>query len=1839
MIVKIYKNIFETHEPVVIETDNLSEWLLSYYGETPSTPIDLYEGNPAYGRCITGEIDSVLNACLGEYTVIERPAEPTSAAMFLQYFLIVVAVANAAMGPDSQAMPQNVNRNQASQNNQLGNRSNTNRVFQRIEDIYGSVLAIPSEIAPTYQYYGGNNKYERGTYCIGRGYYDTTDLQNTLKDGETRLDYIPGTKVSVYKPFTFPVRDTPQIDIGAGIHTVPDIRIRSKSVDGIDLLAPNEITIDATKGWLFYDDKMYYGDQNVDISGIFTIGDTIIVEQAVDYGVYTEPINGGKIVSGDIVDNPVWSSTRIGLTGSGVDYICYYKFTTQTGVVCPITGIYNLKGTYTSNGTAITIAKTTTSSHNTTFVIGWIAPTENDPGGDIVKATNCIIPGTDVLRVGNILRGYFENYTGSSGGTMYLTPPRDGGASSVVYSGNPTDSTLITHAYRGKILNIVDNGSTYTLTMDEPIPFTSSSKNFYFGVYGNYAGTYVVKDVVNEAYPVTIYGTAPDGDGGDSLPVSSYSHWAVQIVTSESLPSPFDIHYICGSTFKNWWAYMSSLGYNKPDIRGTYSFFDMNNCFFLSANATNSPIRIVQIGGSPASATYTQQRFGKAVVSDSTHSSDGWSQWVFLPNTLQSKIQWNFAAKQGLYKVSATDTLRVPAGYTVDVSVVYEVLNPNHVSSPTLLVETAIEHTVHLKGYSDNPSGVTYETPYLYYTTTPMSLGVPTGPSEQHVYVGPVRTKTKRLTNRDFTYNGNVVDGVQWEDCYSVIPLPSTFTSGESPRNFGNITWIQTETKLNQNSLHIEARQLNCLASRLLPTYNGSTWSATLDSDGKLSSGTLNKTKSPVDIIAAIIQDKRIGYRPLSEMDLDQIYATVERIKTWNTNCAEFSYTFDSDSISLEDHLSIISDAIFCKEYRQNNKIRLAFDYAQTTSTALITHRSKKPGNADTITRRFFDDGDYDAVQVIYPDPDTLKTETFYLPLNYNFVRARKIEIPGIRNFTQAYLRGWREYQRMFNQRVGIKLEMTKEARLLVPNARVDIQDNTRFKTYGGEVLGYNYSSRIITLSDEVIFVDGKTHTLTLIQRNGSVDSIPCYPTGSFKWEIGVNMETEATYPQFYPWINSQYWMTLWDVPVSKSKISSATARAATYYPNWWKRSDIDDFANLGAHYARIVKNAEVDIKNDVIDVVRRKILRIPSIGENTPYEFLVSDAGFWLNITENVSLNLVSIRRVHVGNTVKDFVEVFDLENPVHTLHIRKSGGSSSFTEITLTGKGYCRGSILGDIQGLYEYSLRVSGVQVETGNLTLGGFKTEVSSFPGFVSVPVLGIPTGFSISFPAFSVRFGTSTVSVSSFDLTVDASKILDVWVDSSGSVSSNYVPLDDYTNAPRYENKMFVARIQTGTSKIDSISLRGDMSNVEESLTYRNYVLDNFKKDMIVEASNKVWSPSTSFTVNDVLKTSLGFLFRVLVSGISSTTEPGVPDYNSGSNVNVFTDGTVTLTYIGHESYIGAWKQSRLGGMRWYFSHIAAGLLPERLGSEIKAYVKLCINRLMRNWVSGRVVAKGCLVGGSVTQGRLWECVTGGTTYSNSFVDTAIVGTVVTEAGGVQWKMIGLCPWNAEWSQIDSNPEMTASRPPDSHDSYAALLIWVVANYVDKTLDTDWLLTSSDHYGYTYLSVLKEVIYYNLLTQFDKGLTRTFQNDQNPAGGTYAARYLMDNCEVWQGLDSTLRLFTRMGDLNYVSYVKAFRDNNLQAINDLWQDNSGGQGDQVVLARHPLETPVVVGGIDGIRTVYGFTVDDARPAMAYRIQTINYDDPTYCSVEAVNYSEADYTYDTLAVPTRASVVGI
>ena len=433
---------------------------------------------------------------------------------------------------------------------------------------------------------------------------------------------------------------------------------------------------------------------------------------------------------------------------------------------------------------------------------------------------------------------------------------------------------------------------------------------------------------------------------------------------------------------------------------------------------------------------------GTVVVHNGQESE--WTSWMTSNSSTATSVWMNITAIGGLYRDNGKGQQPITIAYQ------FEVQRPD--GSNTQVINSS------LTGQGQDMRAETVE------------FALP--------WTGAFRVRARRTTPYDSSFQGAIVDEIKWTDLYAISRVDRT--------DFGNKTTVHTVMYATPRATSLRTRQLNCLAARRLPTFNGSTWSGAFDATGRHVSGTISATSRASDIIGAMVTDRYIGNRPISDADMAQIYATQLQIEAWRPDCGQFNYTFDSKDASLEDMIGTVAQAVFCTAFRQAGKIRLFFDRPQTQAQTLFSHRNKRP-NAETFTRSFRNDSDYDGVELTYNDKLSTQSEQIRLPLDGSARHYKTVQAVGVTSFEQAWMQANRHYNQLLNQRIVVDTEVTQIGRLVAPGALVDVVDNTRFQSYDGNVIGED--DLVLKLSQPVE-VDA-TSDIMLMRRDGSVESIP----------------------------------------------------------------------------------------------------------------------------------------------------------------------------------------------------------------------------------------------------------------------------------------------------------------------------------------------------------------------------------------------------------------------------------------------------------------------------------------------------------------------------------------------------------------------------------------------------------------------------------------------------------------------------------------------------------------------------------------------------------------------------
>lgn len=467
------------------------------------------------------------------------------------------------------------------------------------------------------------------------------------------------------------------------------------------------------------------------------------------------------------------------------------------------------------------------------------------------------------------------------------------------------------------------------------------------------------------------------------------------------------------------------------DLDGTYSIGAISSRQITLANATTVNaewLKLPSIDGTT---------LGIAAEIDLDSVADRWVGWFEIYDNQATDIHFNVYFPQGVY--NSTNKGKFTHNF-LDITIQYQSISES--GTPVGGIRSV---TNFIQRAQKDSFGLTYQ-----YTLPA---------------VGNVRF---RLAKTRAETRNNPVHECKVKDVY---------VSHKSNKNtYPDVTVVRTKTIATDGALSMKERKLNCLVTRKLMV------------DG---SGALQATRDAGQALIGMALDEYIGRRSSTEIDIPQIKSEIQKIKTYfgSDAPAEFSYTFDDDSLSFEEQAAMIASACFCETYRYGNKLRLKFEAPQNNSALLFNHRNKVPGS-EKRTFNLGIDKDYDGVELEYTSPDDDLRVTYVIPENGSARNPLKISTSGIRNHAVAKTRAWREWNKLQYQTESVEFDALDESNLLVRNDRILVADNTSIKTQDGEVVAVD--GLTLTLSQDVEMQDSVTYYIHLQLQDATVDMIQC---------------------------------------------------------------------------------------------------------------------------------------------------------------------------------------------------------------------------------------------------------------------------------------------------------------------------------------------------------------------------------------------------------------------------------------------------------------------------------------------------------------------------------------------------------------------------------------------------------------------------------------------------------------------------------------------------------------------------------------------------------------------------
>lgn len=329
-----------------------------------------------------------------------------------------------------------------------------------------------------------------------------------------------------------------------------------------------------------------------------------------------------------------------------------------------------------------------------------------------------------------------------------------------------------------------------------------------------------------------------------------------------------------------------------------------------------------------------------------------------------------------------------------------------------------------------------------------------------------------RVTPSDYAYSGTLVDEIKWRDLYAMSDVSET--------HFGDVTTVQSLTKVTAQSVGVKQRKLNLLVTRKVKTLN---------SDGTINT-TLTASRDAKDIFVHVALDDRIGRQTLAQIDGKQIYDEIAEVKTYfgTSEAAEFCYTFDDDNTSGEDIMRAVANAAFCEPIRRDGKLQLIFERETDSGSMLFGHRNTIPGSQQR-TDRFGPVYDNDGIEYNYPDASKYDAPTTYrVPTDGSAKRPKKIDAVGPRNFYQVFWHAWREYYKCQYQNCTTEFSALEQGAIVAPTERILVADNTDPACLDGNVV--DVDGLVLTLSQPVTFESGKNYNIFLQHKDATTQVI-----------------------------------------------------------------------------------------------------------------------------------------------------------------------------------------------------------------------------------------------------------------------------------------------------------------------------------------------------------------------------------------------------------------------------------------------------------------------------------------------------------------------------------------------------------------------------------------------------------------------------------------------------------------------------------------------------------------------------------------------------------------------------
>lgn len=378
--------------------------------------------------------------------------------------------------------------------------------------------------------------------------------------------------------------------------------------------------------------------------------------------------------------------------------------------------------------------------------------------------------------------------------------------------------------------------------------------------------------------------------------------------------------------------------------------------------------------------------------------------------------------------------------------------------------------------YAQMPFGGTWTT----LASETLTLATNTPQRISYIYGVVLGRYTVRVTRTDVkSLSAQAFHTICWQAMDAYVPSSSPFGY-----QFGNVTLLAMRVRSSALT-QTAAQKLNVICTRQLPIFDVSTGTMT---------PWIQPTKSIMWALVDAASNTDYGGKiPLSQINLQQLYA-LDQVCTARGDF--FNGVFDN-TVSLWEAMSSILRAGRAKPYLLGGVLNVVRDQSQAIPVSLFSMRNIV-ANSFSVEYAFPSDATTDSVEMTYFDESVWMQRTVMCTLpNGTANNPSKVTAFGMTNRDQAHREGMYIAACNFYRRKVVKFQTEMDGFIPVYGDLIAIQHDMIGWGQHGEVIGYDYVTGEIEVSDDLIWQAGHPHYMGFRGRDGSLSKAIKVASGS----------------------------------------------------------------------------------------------------------------------------------------------------------------------------------------------------------------------------------------------------------------------------------------------------------------------------------------------------------------------------------------------------------------------------------------------------------------------------------------------------------------------------------------------------------------------------------------------------------------------------------------------------------------------------------------------------------------------------------------------------------------------